>query len=579
MKKIFTLIATTLFTMSVFADEAAVITISQDTYKAEGSTNDIYLFEGTDVTLEFVDNARAWKVQERQGWNKGINFQNNKRVRFNFPTGMKVYRIEMDGYSSGDNWEYLGAYGWYENGTYEWQDPIGLGVKDNKIIYEQARFPLDPCEVVPENENYATPHDNVAGYTFAVLDFTDEPYEGEFNMYWTGNNQLNVAFRIYTTAEAAKAATSSVKIPTNASNVFDLSTVTWAEGGGGRANYNGSHLDYALVGDEAIFTLNNTQQAAYKISFDYATIIEDFTADFVIEDATGTQVYKSTVAMPRTTPEKGTNDWNYWTTNENADFVIPALAPGLYTFRIKYNGQGTWNDSPTQFTANIKNIKFETIDIDIIGELDNTTGWWTAFSKYYTIYPNNIQHIEFYNYSDKANNWDNFLVVLANVAGHTADPNLDGYAEGYAEYFVVRADNYGWGTNYDETKRENNWDWSNFTNILNGAYVKLDIARNGGEVTVNADVLGSDGNTYFQKYVANIPDAEAAVVAFLSVEKGHLIVDNEKSSQVENPAASGIENVRSQMGASGVRYNLAGQKVSASYKGVVIENGKKFIVK
>ena len=30
---------------------------------------------------------------------------------------------------------------------------------------------------------------------------------------------------------------------------------------------------------------------------------------------------------------------------------------------------------------------------------------------------------------------------------------------------------------------------------------------------------------------------------------------------------------------TGIRYNLAGQKVDASYKGIVIQDGKKFIVK
>ena len=30
---------------------------------------------------------------------------------------------------------------------------------------------------------------------------------------------------------------------------------------------------------------------------------------------------------------------------------------------------------------------------------------------------------------------------------------------------------------------------------------------------------------------------------------------------------------------NGTRYNLAGQRVNNSYKGIVIENGKKFVVK
>ena len=42
---------------------------------------------------------------------------------------------------------------------------------------------------------------------------------------------------------------------------------------------------------------------------------------------------------------------------------------------------------------------------------------------------------------------------------------------------------------------------------------------------------------------------------------------------------TGIESVQADVRQSGVRYNLAGQKVDASYKGVVIENGKKMMVK
>ena len=42
---------------------------------------------------------------------------------------------------------------------------------------------------------------------------------------------------------------------------------------------------------------------------------------------------------------------------------------------------------------------------------------------------------------------------------------------------------------------------------------------------------------------------------------------------------SGIATVNAALQQNGVRYNLAGQKVDASYKGVVIENGKKMMVK
>lgn len=46
-----------------------------------------------------------------------------------------------------------------------------------------------------------------------------------------------------------------------------------------------------------------------------------------------------------------------------------------------------------------------------------------------------------------------------------------------------------------------------------------------------------------------------------------------------NSVETGINNITVDNAKKGVRYNLAGQRVNESYKGVVIENGKKMIVK
>jgi uncharacterized protein len=51
-----------------------------------------------------------------------------------------------------------------------------------------------------------------------------------------------------------------------------------------------------------------------------------------------------------------------------------------------------------------------------------------------------------------------------------------------------------------------------------------------------------------------------------------------KNVKVLNMSGSGIKNVKAEK-INGARYNLAGQKVDASYKGIVIQNGKKFIQK
>ena len=52
-----------------------------------------------------------------------------------------------------------------------------------------------------------------------------------------------------------------------------------------------------------------------------------------------------------------------------------------------------------------------------------------------------------------------------------------------------------------------------------------------------------------------------------------------KHVKVINKNVTGIKNVKAQKVADGARYNLAGQKVGAAYKGIVIQNGKKILVK
>ena len=52
-----------------------------------------------------------------------------------------------------------------------------------------------------------------------------------------------------------------------------------------------------------------------------------------------------------------------------------------------------------------------------------------------------------------------------------------------------------------------------------------------------------------------------------------------KVQVIQKGGGSGIKNVKTDKALNNVRYNLAGQKVDASYKGIVIQNGKKFIQK
>ncbi len=204
MKKIFTLIASALVGLGAFAQESDVIVLSAANYdeaKSQELGGQDWYFNGTEVYLNM--SGRAWKVVERQGWDNGLNFKNNTNYTIQLGN-VKAYRIEFAGFSLGDNWDYLYAYGVGDNDGYEWVDPIGKSVLDNTKIIEQAKYPLDPCE-----STLGAPVYNKAGYTWAVLDFIDEPYEGVFPFIFSGNNQEQCLIRIYTTKEAAEAANNS----------------------------------------------------------------------------------------------------------------------------------------------------------------------------------------------------------------------------------------------------------------------------------------------------------------------------------------------------------------------------------
>ena len=86
------------------------------------------------------------------------------------------------------------------------------------------------------------------------------------------------------------------------------------------------------------------------------------------------------------------------------------------------------------------------------------------------------------------------------------------------------------------------------------------IVKNDG---IHASVVKAKGTKIspFRAYFTGIPDGAPAKLNFIDGE------------------ATGINGVNAEAAADGAIYNLAGQKVSAAYKGIVIKNGKKYLMK
>ena len=135
-----------------------------------------------------------------------------------------------------------------------------------------------------------------------------------------------------------------------------------------------------------------------------------------------------------------------------------------------------------------------------VGETDLSTGWWGAHSDIWAVPAGESASVTFTDYVPaEGSNWNTFVVVLQNTpTGHGADQ-----AEGYAEYAVVRCDNFGWGAGYDGNENlvlDCNWNWDTFVTDMNGAKVVVTVTNNGDTADVIANVTTLAGQEYYQSY-------------------------------------------------------------------------------
>ena len=155
-----------------------------------------------------------------------------------------------------------------------------------------------------------------------------------------------------------------------------------------------------------------------------------------------------------------------------------------------------------------------------VGAEDNSAAWWTVFSNYFRMPADGNMKFKFTNYTSGAGNWNNWCFCLC------TDAERDG--NGYAEYFVIRSDLYGWGDSYASGTwtSEGYGDWDAFRADMEGATVVIDIQRNGTTVTAIAVATSKNGNVYKEAFVTDCGDGNQTVRAFLIVDGAHLKMDN-----------------------------------------------------
>ncbi|MDO5446912.1 MAG: dockerin type I repeat-containing protein [Prevotellaceae bacterium] len=225
--RIFTSLFAIVFCGMVCAQGNYVV-LAPETEK-ECTSDGILSFTNCDLTLDTGSGdqtAGSTDITSRH-WNNNVTFlgwkvSKNDKVTINIPDGQKLYKLELYGFSNGDNWDYLLNYGEDEWGDPAWVDELGEGVKDNAKIQE-ATYPIDPCGYVTDGAKTEWTKEN-AGYTFASLDFTDAPYEGKFTFVISGNNTCAIGLRCW--LEAPGPGGDEVKGDANSDGNVDVSDIT-----------------------------------------------------------------------------------------------------------------------------------------------------------------------------------------------------------------------------------------------------------------------------------------------------------------------------------------------------------------
>lgn len=167
-----------------------------------------------------------------------------------------------------------------------------------------------------------------------------------------------------------------------------------------------------------------------------------------------------------------------------------------------------WISEKADSIANANQGQAPTISPLVLGAEDNSDAFWASHLDQDIKVPSSkIYTVGFTNYSSGANNYNNYYVVLRS-------------ADKTKEYAVLRSDDYGWSTNYDNGytncthSNTGSADWATWLTAMNGAHVTVAVTNNGDNTAdVVATVEGTDGKTYVQNYSG------------IGVESGDLYLD------------------------------------------------------
>ena len=226
------------------------------------------------------------------------------------------------------------------------------------------------------------------------------------------------------------------------------------------------------------------------------------------------------------------------------------------------------------YTLNIDAEAEETTPVyyPVSAQKNTTSGWWTNFSPYYELQAGKKMQFKFYNYSDMSAVWNNWCLAATQIKREDAGYGAD------KEYFVIRNDKFGWGANHNAEGFTDDFDWSggddrpNLRKDLNGSLVDMTVSLTAaGVFKMESTITTTTNKVYHYTYTTTLTAKPSKIILFFVNEKSY-IDGSSLSTGISNPIIIQKKN-------DGKWFNLSGQQVDKSYKGVVIVNGKKFVNK
>lgn len=226
------------------------------------------------------------------------------------------------------------------------------------------------------------------------------------------------------------------------------------------------------------------------------------------------------------------------------------------------------------YTLNIDAEAEETTPVyyPVSAQKNTTSGWWTNFSPYYELQAGKKMQFKFYNYSDMSAVWNNWCLAATQIKREDAGYGAD------KEYFVIRNDKFGWGANHNAEGFTNDFDWSGgddrpiLRKDLNGSLVDMTVSLTAaGVFKMESTITTTTNKVYHYTYTTTLTAKPSKIVLFFVNEKSY-IDGSSLSTGISNPIIIQKKN-------DGKWFNLSGQQIDKSYKGVVIVNGKKFVNK